>query len=157
MCSSALPISVRITRDSVMLDLPIPLYNAVLSKELRTRMRGWGAVVLITLYMLVFGLIAGGYLIEQAGQTVGQASGVGVRLFVALSSLQLLLILLITPSSTAGAISGERQRQTWDLLLITRLSTFGIVWGKLVAGLAFNVLLIFASLPLFSLDRKSVV
>jgi len=131
--------------------LKVPFYNAVFAKELRTRMRGWGSVILITLYMLVFGLIAGGFLIQQAGQTIGQASDVGVKLFSALSALQLVLILLVTPSTTAGAISGERQRQTWDLLLITRLSTPGIVWGKLASGIAFQILLMFAALPIFSL------
>jgi len=135
----------------MLVDFRPPFYNSVLGKELRTRMRGWGAVVLITLYMLVFGLIAGGFLIQQAGQTIGQASGVGVKLFSALAGLQLVLILLVTPSTTAGAISGERQRQTWDLLLITRLSTFGIVWGKLASGVAFQILLMFSALPIFSL------
>jgi ABC-type transport system involved in multi-copper enzyme maturation permease subunit len=72
-------------------------------------------------------------------------------LFTGLALLQLLLILLVTPSSVAGAISGERQRQTWDLLLITRLSTFGIVWGKLASGVAFQILLMFSALPIFSL------
>jgi ABC-2 type transport system permease protein len=134
-----------------MMEIRLPLYNSVLGKELRTRMRGWSAVFLITIYMLVFGLIAGGILIQQAGQTVGEASGVGVKLFTALAGLQLVLILLVTPSTTAGAISGERQRQTWDLLLITRLSTIGIVWGKLASGVAFQILLMFAALPIFSL------
>jgi ABC-type transport system involved in multi-copper enzyme maturation permease subunit len=127
------------------------LYNAVVGKELRTRMRGWRSIAIISAYMAVLGAIAIGFLVQQAGPTAGQSSSVGIQLFQALAGFQLFLILFITPASTAGAISGERQRQTWDLLLVTRLSTFGIIWGKLVAGLAFNVLLIFASLPLFSL------
>jgi len=127
------------------------LYNSVAAKELRTRMRGWRSIAVISTYMVVLGVIAIGFLMQQAGPTSGQASQVGVQLFQALAAFQLLLILFVAPASTAGAISGERQRQTWDLLLVTRLSTFGIVWGKLIAGLAFNILLIFASLPLFSL------
>ena len=127
------------------------LYNSVIGKELRTRMRGWRSIAVVTAYMVVLGVIAIGYLVQQAGPTTGQSSQIGVQLFQALAAFQLFLIVFITPASTAGAISGERQRQTWDLLLVTRLSTFGIVWGKLLAGLAFDVLLIFASLPLFSL------
>lgn len=127
------------------------LHNSVIGKELRTRMRGWRSIAVVTAYMLVLGTIAIGYLVQQAGPTTGQSSQIGVQLFQALAAFQLFLIVFITPASTAGAISGERQRQTWDLLLVTRLSTFGIVWGKLLAGLAFDILLIFASLPLFSL------
>jgi ABC-2 type transport system permease protein len=125
--------------------------NSVIGKELRTRMRGWRSIVVLTAYMLVLGIIAIGFLLQQAGPTTGQSSQVGVQLFQTLALFQLFLILFVTPVSTAGAISGERQRQTWDLLLVTRLSSFGVVWGKLFAGLAFNLLLIFASLPLFSL------
>lgn len=127
------------------------LHNPVVGKELRTRMRSWRSLVLVTAYMGVLAIIAVGFLIQQTGPRTSQTSQVGVQLFQVLAAFQLFLILFITPASIAGAISGERQRQTWDLLRVTRLSTFSIVWGKLLAGLAFNVLLIFASLPLFSL------
>lgn len=130
---------------------PAFLSNAVVGKEFRTRMRGWRSIFVITGYMIVLGLIAIAFLIQQAGPSNGQSSQVGTQLLQVLAVFQLLLILFVTPASTAGAISGERQRQTWDLLLVTRLSAFSIVWGKLIAGLAFNVLLLFASLPLLSL------
>jgi ABC-type transport system involved in multi-copper enzyme maturation permease subunit len=125
--------------------------NALVGKELRTRMRTWKSTVVIIGYMTVLGLIAMAFLIQQQGPVSNQSSQVGVQLFEALAIFQLFLILFITPATTAGAISGERQRQTWDLLRVTRLSSFGIVWGKLVTGLAFGILLLFASLPLFSL------
>jgi ABC-type transport system involved in multi-copper enzyme maturation permease subunit len=127
------------------------LYNAVVARELRTRVRGWRPLAVITACMGVLGAVAAGFLLEQAGATVGQPSSAGVQLFQVLGACQFALILFITPASIAGAICGERQHRTWDLLLITRLTTLGIVWGKLVAGLAFNVLLIVAPLPLYGL------
>lgn len=127
------------------------VHNAVVGKEFRTRMRGPRSTIIVTGYMAILGVIAIAYLLRQTGPTTDQSSQAGIQLFVLLSVFQLFLILFVTPASTASAISGERQRQTWDLLLVTRLSAFGIVWGKLIAGLAFNLLLIFASLPLFSL------
>jgi ABC-2 type transport system permease protein len=130
---------------------PALVRNSMVGKELRTRMRTMKSMVVIIAYMAVLGLIAIAYLVQQAGPTSGQSSQIGVQLFEALAIFQLFLIIFITPATVAGAISGERQRQTWDLLLVTRLSAFGIVWGKLIAALAFSVLLIFASLPLFSL------
>lgn len=127
------------------------VYNAVLGKELVTRMRGWRSSVVLTSYMVILGLIAAGFLVQNSGPSTGQSSQLGIQLFQALSIFQLFLILFVIPASTAGAISGERQRQTWDLLLVTRLSSLAITWGKLCAGLAFGLLLVLASLPLFSL------
>jgi ABC-2 type transport system permease protein len=131
--------------------LPAVLYTAVIGRELRTRVRGWGAITLVTAYMVVFAFVAGAFLNQEAGPTTGQASQVGVNLLQDLAALQLFLILLITPSTLAAAISGERQRQTWDLLVLTPVSAFSIVWSKLVAGIAFNLVLLCASLPIFSL------
>ncbi|HZU11307.1 MAG TPA: ABC transporter permease subunit [Chloroflexota bacterium] len=128
------------------------VYNSVIDKELRTRMRGWRSIAVLMGYMAVLGIIAIAVLVQQVGPSAaGQSSQAGLQLYEVLCIFQLLLILFVTPATTASAISGERQRQTWDLLRVTHLSSFGIVWGKLVAGLAFNLLLIFGSLPLFSL------
>lgn len=127
------------------------VYNAVLGKELVTRMRGWRSALILTVYMSVLGLIAIGFLIQSSGPSLGQSSQVGIQLFQDLAVFQLFLILFVIPASTAGSISGERQRQTWELLLVTRLSSLAIAWGKLCAGLAFGLLLVLASLPLFSL------
>jgi len=131
------------------------LGGAVLMKELRTRMRGWRAPLVITLYLLVLALIAFGMLqamiTSNQSFTVSTAANTGVALFTVLSLFQMLLLVFITPASTATAISGERQRQTLDLLLVTRLSSTGIVLGKLVAALSFDLLLLLCALPLFSL------
>jgi ABC-type transport system involved in multi-copper enzyme maturation permease subunit len=127
--------------------------NAVLAKELRTRMRGWRAPAVITAYLLLLALIAVAVLAVATNSqsfTVSQAASLGATLFALLSLFQMLLLLFITPASTAQAISGERQRQTLDLLLVTRLSSTSIVLGKLVAALSFDVLLLLCALPLFS-------
>jgi len=131
------------------------LGQAVLMKELRTRMRGWRAPLVITLYLLVLALIALGLLQAMTTNTqsftVSTSANTGVALFDVLSLFQMLLLVFITPASTASAISGERQRQTLDLLLVTRLSSTGIVLGKLIAALSFDLLLLLCALPLFSL------
>ena len=78
-------------------------------------------------------------------------SQTGRYLYYLLSIIQLFLILFITPAFTATAINGEKERQTFDLLLCSRLSSFSLVSGKLIAGLVNALLLIAASIPLFSL------
>ncbi len=129
--------------------------NAVLAKELTTRMRGWRTAAVVTAYL---GLLAAVSLLVLAGSqnssftsSYANESRIGLALFAALSVTQIAQILFVTPASLSDAVAGERQRQTLDLLLVTRLSSTSIVLGKLFAGLAFNVLLILCSVPLFSL------
>jgi ABC-type transport system involved in multi-copper enzyme maturation permease subunit len=124
---------------------------AVVTKELRLRMRGWRWAAVTTLYTAVLGVITIGFLLQKYNLAPDQSARAGVELFQALSIFQLFLLVFITPASLAGAISGERQHRTWDLLLLSRLSALGIVCGKLLVGVAFNLLLIAASLPLFVL------
>ena len=63
----------------------------------------------------------------------------------------MVLLAFITPALTAGAISSERERQTIDLLFVTKLPSFSILWGKLLASMSFVLLLLLLSVPIFSL------
>ena len=49
---------------------------------------------------------------------------------------------------TSGAISVEKERQTFDLLRVTLLPARSLVWGKYLSGLIFVFLLLFTSIPL---------
>ncbi len=124
------------------------VFNPLLSKELRTRLRNRYSLAVVTLDLLVVGSIAVVFLLQHQRLGSGQSQVDGSQLFEALAIFQLCLILFTVPASMASTISGERQRETWDLLWITRLSSFDIVWAKLLAGVAINILLLFAALPL---------
>src|SRR4029453_7613192 len=75
---------------------------------------------------------------------------VGKILFAGSATLEMILITLVTPALTATAISGERERGTFDLLRSTPVRSHTIVWGKLVAALSYAALLIVASVPFAS-------
>jgi ABC-type transport system involved in multi-copper enzyme maturation permease subunit len=75
----------------------------------------------------------------------------GPQLFMWLIIFEVVLLAFITPALTAGAISGERERQTIDLLFVTPLRPFAIIWGKLLASMSFVLLLLMVSVPIFSL------
>jgi ABC-type transport system involved in multi-copper enzyme maturation permease subunit len=81
----------------------------------------------------------------------GSVPNYGLTLFKYLVVFQMVLITLITPALSAGAISSERERQTIDLLFVTRIPPFSIIWGKLLASMSFVVLLLLLSVPIFSL------
>jgi hypothetical protein len=49
---------------------------------------------------------------------------------------QLTVVTLAMPISVYGSISGERERTTWEALILTRLTPGQIVWGKILWRLA---------------------
>ncbi len=61
--------------------------------------------------------------------------------------LQVILVVLITPSLAAGLISSERESGGWDLLRVTRLSGIRIVTGKLASVIWTLLLVLMATLP----------
>lgn len=129
--------------------------NPVLARELRQRMRGPRAAVILTLYLLVLVLIvrvlyaaAGSGDQFQGGPVAENTAALGRTVFHTLVFFVLALVCFIVPSVTAGAIAGERARQTLVPLQVTLLRARSILVGKLLASLAFVALLIVATLPL---------
>ena len=136
--------------------IAIALWNPIVAKEYRSRMRTWRSPLAMTVYVLLLGGL--GWLIFSAEASAarnsfnpGQAANYGHDIFLYLVLFQMALIAFVTPALTAGAISGERERQTIDLLFVTRIPPFSIVWGKLIASMSFVLLLLLLSVPIFSL------
>ena len=133
----------------------LPPLNPVLARELKQRMRGRHVWLVVTLYLAVLAVILRWVYVavvrEDAfggGSSLLASATAGRAIFEWLLFFMLLLVCFIVPGLTAGAISGERERQTMVALQLTLLRPRSIVAGKLLASLAFVVLLIIASLPL---------
>ena len=131
--------------------------NPVLTKELRTRMRGARAYWILFVYLLVLSLLLFfTYLAwwnqQQRGLGNDDVSfAVGRTFYLVLFCTQAVLVGLITPALTAGAITMEREQRTYELLSASLLPRRAIVVGKLLAAVGFIGLLITASLPLISI------
>jgi ABC-type transport system involved in multi-copper enzyme maturation permease subunit len=129
--------------------------NPIIVKELRSRMRGGRAALILTGSLLGLGLVCYGVLhIVQAQSQNGMqlvSAHVGQSMFAALALAETLLITFLTPAVTAGAISSEREQLTYDLLLATPLKPGRILRGKLIAALGYVLLLVLAAIPLGSL------
>ena len=82
---------------------------------------------------------------------LGVMARFGGILYVMFAMLQLTLMLFFAPLFTAAAISYEKDRRTFTLLLMTDLSDLEIVLGKLVAGLLNILIILAASIGLVSL------
>jgi ABC-type transport system involved in multi-copper enzyme maturation permease subunit len=82
---------------------------------------------------------------------VGVLARFGNIIYWMFAMLQLTLVLFFAPLFTAAAVSYEKDRRTFTLLLMTDLSDLEIVLGKLVAGLLNILTILGASVGLLSL------
>jgi ABC-2 type transport system permease protein len=131
------------------------LQNPVTVKELRSRMRGRRGFVVLTIYLLLMsGFITLVYLIYSAAAnspTGPNSRQAGKVVFTAVLAVETFLVVFIGPSFTMAAISGEKERQTYDLLRTTLLSARSFVVGKLLSALSYVFLLIIVAIPIQSI------
>jgi ABC-type transport system involved in multi-copper enzyme maturation permease subunit len=130
--------------------------NPVTIKELRGRMRGPRAFAVMTIYLLLMaGFAVTLYVLYGSAltlsDTVAQGGTIGRTLFTGIVGIELFLVTFIVPAFTAGAITGERERQTYDLLKTTLLAPRAFVVGKLISALSYIFLLLLAAIPLQSI------
>ena len=132
------------------------MQNPVILKEMRNRMRGNRAYVILTLYLLMLsGVVALIYLTFDTSANVNVTLDIrktlGKTIFGTSIGFQLMTISFIAPALTASAISSEREHQTFDLLRTTLLPARSLVLGKMNSALFFILLLLFTTFPLTSI------
>ncbi len=125
--------------------------NPVLQRELLVNLRMPRAFVLLLLYQLLLGVVVY-FAWPQETRLDLTSNPEAARRLVDLFFLgQYLLASLMAPSFAAGAITGEKERKTYEMLLASPLQPGAIVLGKMVASLTHLAVLIFASLPIVML------
>lgn len=75
-----------------------------------------------------------------------------VYLFPVIAIAQICIIALITPIITASSISGEKERQTFDVMLTTAMSPLAIVFGKVTSAVIRIMFYVLGSLPIMALS-----
>ena len=122
--------------------------NPILAFSATRRMRSFRTMVTVTAYAGMLLLIAGFMLRGMFRDSVTiQGMQQGVRCYLVLTAAQFALLVLIGPAMTSGAIAGERERQTLELLLVTNTRSFRIAAGKLLESFALLALMIVSGLP----------
>jgi ABC-type transport system involved in multi-copper enzyme maturation permease subunit len=106
----------------------------------------------LLIIVVVFALATSG------GQSAGSMSlsaltNTSKQTFRYMSYLQLLLVSLLAPIFTAGAITQEKDSQTYDILLATPLTNGQIVLGSLMSRLFFVIALLVSGIPIFSVTQ----
>jgi ABC-2 type transport system permease protein len=127
------------------------LLNPILTKEMRTRMRGMRSFAVVTIYAFTLGIILGlFYWGFSTAERYGAMSALGEKLAAVAVFVQMALVCLISPTFTAAAISSEREQQTFELLISSLATPWTILVGKVGASLCYLLLVLFAALPIVS-------
>ncbi|REK76603.1 ABC transporter permease [Paenibacillus paeoniae] len=131
------------------------LINPVLDKEIKLRMRSPRTMWTLFFYLLAIGFLAfvAIYLTQELSGRNGAAFNPeqSKMLFYFLTMAQLGLVAFMAPGLTAGVISGEREKQTLNLLLTTQQSSATIIISKLLSSLSFMVLIVLSTIPIYSM------
>ena len=127
------------------------LDNPVLQRELLVNLRMTRAFLLLAAYVGLLGLVVLAAWPAQQRLDLSDESGPARALVNMFFLGQYILMALMAPSFAAGAITGEKERKTYEMLLASPMRPGAIVMGKLLASLAHLGVLVFSSLPIVML------
>ena len=124
--------------------------NPVLQYELLSNLRLPRAFLLLLLYVALLGGLV--VLAWPQEQLLDLARPEAAKRLVNLFFLgQYVLASLMIPSFAAGAVTGEKERQSYEMLLASPLRPASVVIGKLLASLCHLAILMLCSLPIVML------
>lgn len=126
--------------------------NPIFESSSLRRMRTARTPLILTAWLAVLLLFSLSQLSMFFGQGVTvSAMRKSTEGYIWLTALEFFLIVLTAPALSAVSIAGERERQTFDLLLVTGVGARRIVLGKLTENFAFLALMILCGVPVMSL------
>lgn len=125
--------------------------NPVYKRERMVRARSYRIPLILFVFNGVLALAA----LMNMYQTVAQVRisssiqyGSFLQLYAFVATLEFVLLMFIMPALTSGSISGERERQTLELLFTTKMSAKDIILGKLYSAVELLMVLVASSLPI---------
>lgn len=136
--------------------------NPVLIKEFRTRpmlqphrLLRVGVICLVSSFLLAV-FVMGGVMAMSAesGVTVTQVGGKAVEqvsmvpsIATAVSGLMVVIVILLGPAMSGGAISSDREYGIWELIRTTRLNSWRLASGKFQASIIPLLLVVASMMP----------
>ncbi|MCH5338708.1 MAG: ABC transporter permease [Acetatifactor sp.] len=129
--------------------------NPIVKKDLQVTVRSmrmsWGlfgyeAALTVAFLLALLAIQGSGYL--RSSNIYSSL----VYLFPVVAVVQACVVALYVPIITASSISGEKERQTFDIMLTTCMSPFSIVFGKVISAVLRILFYVAASLPIMSLS-----
>lgn len=131
-------------------------WNPIVKKDLQVTARSmrlsWGLfayeAVLTMAFLLALSVIQQ---LSSSFYSDGNVYAHLIYLFPVLSIAQVCIVALIVPVITASSISGEKERQTFDIMLTTSMSPFSIVLGKVMSAVVRILFFVAAGMPIMAL------
>ncbi len=131
--------------------------NPIVKKDLQVAARSmrlsWGLFAYEAVLTLAF-LLALAFIQYEVSYIYSNNNIYGylVYLFPVLAVVQVCIVALIVPIITASSISGEKERQTFDIMLTTCMSPIAIVLGKVVSAVLRILFYVVAGMPIMALS-----
>jgi hypothetical protein len=143
-----------------MIPFPTFLDNPILVRELRRRMRGRALVYSMIGYICIITLIAVFIMLAKTPVTTVtiQSPGAGENfltqlidcgrsIFKWITWIQILLVLIIAPTITAGMTTGEKERKTFEFLQVTTIHPWAYILGSFLSTVFYVGLALLCALP----------
>lgn len=128
--------------------------NPICKKEMKSAVRDVKIPVIITICSSLLALVAllNMYLnVAQVKMTAEIQYRSFLEIYMFVTVIEFLMLVFLMPALTSGAISGERERQTLDIMMTTMVSKWDIISGKLLSSLMIMFLVIVSTFPVVSL------
>ncbi|MCM1262832.1 MAG: ABC transporter permease [Butyrivibrio sp.] len=130
--------------------------NPIIKKDFQVAARSmrisWGLfayeAALALTYMLAISVIQG---INDNIYGDGNIYKSLIYLFPVLAVAQIVIVAMIMPIMTSSSISGEKERQTFDIMMTTCMSPFSIVLGKVFSAVLRILFYVAAGMPIMAL------
>lgn len=128
--------------------------NPIYKKEVSTGTRaartatlivGFNTILAIVVFVMFHNTIKG---INSMGAL--DYSGL-TNLYTVMAYIEFGIIAILVPAITAGAVVGERERQTLDVMLASKVRPSAIIWGKLLSCVQIVIIVCVSSLPILSI------
>lgn len=139
--------------------------NPILLREIRRRMRNKGLIYMMIAYIAVLSMISfiiiltsRAYFVNKSysnyfafGSFFEAMQRTGFSIYYSVTIIQALFILLVAPIITAGAITTEKEEQTFDFLRVTTISPANYIFGCLASNFLYICLMLICALPVLGL------
>ena len=127
--------------------------NPVLTRELLVTLRSPRAFILQLLYICALGALVYFYWPAGEGSAHQAKAAEARRLFDIFFLGQFFLVALMAPTFAAGSITGEKERKTYEFLLVSDLTSREILLGKFLGRLVFLLGVMVAGLPVLAITQ----
>lgn len=129
--------------------------NPIVKKDVKVQSRSmkicWGVFAYELILALVF-FFAMTIIQQESRYSMNNIYSAMVWLYPVLAVTQLVILGVVVPVRTASSISGEKERQTFDIMMTTSMTPFSIIMGKVTTAIVQSMLFVLASMPVMALS-----